>query len=327
VNVYAVWSARSSPKKPSQIFFRRSSDGGATFSPQGQLSDTTTGATFEAVAVSGSNVYIVWRESVGVPSNVFFARSVDGGMTFFPPVNLSNSAGDAEDADVAADGTDVHVVWTERSTSGNAEILYRRSDDQGATFTASPTNISNTASASVLPAIAVVGSSVYVTYKDNPGIMFSCSLAYGGFSFPISLSGAGVGGPSQVVGTGSDVHVIWHHNPGGNLNVFYARSNDGCLNFSPATNVSNSVVDYLSGALSASGPDVYITWSEVSTGEIYMRHSINNGGAFGTATNVSVTPGASSGAITVAAPGELHLSWVDNTPGNAEVFYRHGTSP
>jgi len=81
---------------------------------------------------------------------------------------LSNSAGFSEKPAIFVSGNDVYVVWDD-DTSGNAEILYRKSTDGGASF-GSTVNLSNDAGSSESPSIAISGNNVYVIWLDNtPG--------------------------------------------------------------------------------------------------------------------------------------------------------------
>jgi len=77
---------------------RTSTDGGATFASQVQLS-SGSGATFRGISVSGNNVYVLW----GATSSVNLSRSIDGGASFYNPVNLSNTTGQIHAATVRAD--------------------------------------------------------------------------------------------------------------------------------------------------------------------------------------------------------------------------------
>src|SRR5919109_4656221 len=62
-NVYVVW--KESSLNVSNIWYRRSTDGGASFGGIVNLRSRTNGSLFEpAIAASGNNVYVVWVESI-----------------------------------------------------------------------------------------------------------------------------------------------------------------------------------------------------------------------------------------------------------------------
>ena len=58
-------------------------------------------------------------------------KSTNGGVGFGPATKLSTST--LPDANIATVGTNVYVVWKD-IVSGNYNILFKRSIDNGATF-------------------------------------------------------------------------------------------------------------------------------------------------------------------------------------------------
>src|SRR5919112_2206167 len=99
--------------------------------------------------LSLDSVYIVWSEH---ESDIMFKRNV---ISFDPTINLSNTIGRSSSPAMAAFENNVHVVWND-DTSGNSEILYRKSTDGGASF-GGTVNLSNTSGRSSTPAVAVSG--------------------------------------------------------------------------------------------------------------------------------------------------------------------------
>jgi hypothetical protein len=89
------------------------------------------------VVISGDNVYITWFTNEGtVNSNyeVGFRASTDGGATFGPITNLSNSDNvDSINAEISAEGGNVIVSWWERNQTANVPVA-RVSTDNGETF-------------------------------------------------------------------------------------------------------------------------------------------------------------------------------------------------
>ena len=90
------------------------------------------------------NVYVAWTrfDVYGSPdpqhkTHIWFARSRDGVRTFSPPVQISDTSGDAKDSDGTVEGVvpsvgvrgEVYVAW-----SGPAGLVFDRSVDGGYTF-------------------------------------------------------------------------------------------------------------------------------------------------------------------------------------------------
>jgi hypothetical protein len=91
---------------------------------------------FVPIATSGNNnVYLVWPSNKTTSDfEIMFKASTDGGKTFGPKINLSNSSGiDSERPEIAASGNNVYVTWWERNQTMN-EPAMRVSNDNGKTF-------------------------------------------------------------------------------------------------------------------------------------------------------------------------------------------------
>ena len=85
-------------------------------------------------------------------SDIFYTRSLDNGETFSSIENVSNNAGFSYYPAIAVLGNNVYLVWTD-DTIGNFDILYKRSSDNGATFSDILTNLSLNIGTSWGPAI------------------------------------------------------------------------------------------------------------------------------------------------------------------------------
>jgi hypothetical protein len=151
--VYVAWE--DSTLGSGEIFYRRSTDGGATFGSTVNLSNNAAESAPAAVAVSGNNVYVDWRDNTPGNFDIFYRRSTDGGASFGSTVNLSNNAGDSGGISqgIAASGSNVYIVWFD-NTPGNFEIFLRKSVNSGDIF-GSTVNYSHSTGDSIAPTIAV----------------------------------------------------------------------------------------------------------------------------------------------------------------------------
>ncbi|MEJ2677793.1 MAG: sialidase family protein [Gemmatimonadota bacterium] len=139
----------------SGIYIGTSSDGGVTWAPPVPVIDhVNTVIPFEdkpwpvADNVDGSphrgNIYVAWTRfdvygshSPTDSSQIWFARSTDGGRTFQPGFRISDQGGDAVDSDSTVEGAvpsvgpegQVYVVW-----AGPQGLVFDRSLDGGYTF-------------------------------------------------------------------------------------------------------------------------------------------------------------------------------------------------
>jgi hypothetical protein len=113
-------------------------------------------------------------------------------QVFSTPKDISNNTDYSYTPQVAVDAAgNIYVVW-EDETANNSNILFSRSTDGGATFSA-PRNVSNSSGSSFNPRISVdaQGGINLVWVSDDPGnndIFFSRSTDRGGsLSTPLNL--------------------------------------------------------------------------------------------------------------------------------------------
>jgi hypothetical protein len=132
------------------------------------LTNNPMDSVYGQVAAWNNNVYMLWQDSM--PSgytnyDIFIKSSNDNGTTFGPPVNLSNNSGFSEHPQIAAYDNNVYAIWAD-DTSGNREVLFTKSGDNGTSFDKIK-NLSNNTSDSFNQEIAVFGDTVYVVWLDQ----------------------------------------------------------------------------------------------------------------------------------------------------------------
>jgi hypothetical protein len=132
------------------------------------LTNNPMDSVYGQVAAWNNNVYMLWQDSMSpgyTNYDIFMKSSNDNGTTFGPPVNLSNNSGFSEHPQIAAYDNNVYAIWAD-DTSGNREVLFTRSGDNGTSFDKIK-NLSNNTSDSFNQEIAVFGDTVYVVWLDQ----------------------------------------------------------------------------------------------------------------------------------------------------------------
>ena len=104
-NRFVVWSDKTPGNY--DVFVRRSTDNGATWKPVKNLSNNAGISEIPQIAVSGSNVYVTWRDTAPGNADMLFRRSTDNGATWKAVVNLSNNAGHSIKPQVYVSGSNV----------------------------------------------------------------------------------------------------------------------------------------------------------------------------------------------------------------------------
>ena len=136
-----------------------------------------------AASQDSNNVYVVWVDnSPGKNYDILFKQSTDGGATFGDTINLSDNEGLSFFPRILAipGSNNVYVVWVDKSSEDNYDILFKRSTDGGATF-GDTINLSDNEGLSLLPQIYTSGSfRVYIIWvdkssEDNYDILFKRS--------------------------------------------------------------------------------------------------------------------------------------------------------
>jgi len=149
-NVYVVWRD-TTPDNP-EILFAASNDNGQTFNTPENLSNNTGDSIEAQISTEGNNVYVVWQDGPGI-EEILFAASNDNGQTFTTPENISNNIKSSESPQISTEGNNVYVVWMEEIPSGNFDIFFAVSNDNGQTFS-TPENLSNNSGDSTSPQIS-----------------------------------------------------------------------------------------------------------------------------------------------------------------------------
>ena len=242
------------------------------------------------------------------------------------PQNLSNNTGNSTDAQIAVYQNNVYIVWSD-ATTGNGDIYFKRSVDNGTTFDTIKNASTNNTGLSSFPQISTVGSNVYVAWIDTtPGnneILFRYSNNTGEsfrgareLSKTLSVDGEYALFP-RISAIGSNVYVVWQDKVSGNYEIFLRESNDRGNKFGGIKNLSrNNTGDSISPRIASLGNNVYVVWTDYEPGksEVFLRASNDNAATFGGIKNVSYSNGDSyDPRIAVAGNSSVYILWEDTS--------------
>jgi len=166
-NVYLAWM--NPVGSQAEIFFRASTNNGNTFGNIANISNTPSFSSQAKLAANGNIVYVVWQDFTnGNNSEILLKKSVNRGLNFGNAINLSNNNGDSRDPSIELFGNNaVNVVWSDNTNLLKSDIFFKRSLDQGNTFT-DTINLSNTPGASLFPILKVSNfGQTYVFWDDD----------------------------------------------------------------------------------------------------------------------------------------------------------------
>lgn len=214
-----------------EIYYKRSPDGGVSWGTDTRLTNDTAGSIFASVSASGSIVNVTWEEYRDGNPEIYYKRSADGGQSWGSDTRLTFNALISFSSSVWASGSEVHVVWYD-NRDGNSEIYYKRSPDGGISW-GTDTRLTNSFGGSFHPCVTVSGSNVHVTWWDerdgDTEVYYKISTDAGlswGTDTRLTFSLDDSEHPSVAV-AGQVVHVLWQDVRDGNWEIYYKRNPAG----------------------------------------------------------------------------------------------------
>lgn len=335
-NLHVVWGDNFPDN--AEIVYSKSVDGGATWSPAVNISNTSSGSDSPSMAINSSGgIHVVWHDYIGGNDETFYSGSSDGGTTWSPVINVSNNYGPSYNPAVAVDsGGNVHAVWNDQA-SGFTQIVYSKSTDGGATWSAITDISKSSRGTSESPEIAVdSANNIYLVWQDDApanGDIFCSKSADGGatWSAPVNVSNNyGYSGYAAIdLDSSNNLHVVWQDTTPENVDILYSKSSDGGVTWSSTVDISNdSGSSYLPAIAVDLGNNIHVVWYGLvgGDGEVFYSKSTDGGATWSAAVNVSKTTTSSQEfAIAVDSGTNIHVAWVEYLPGNPEIFYSKST--
>jgi Tol biopolymer transport system component len=270
-----------------QIYYKRSDDGGLTWSADAQISDSPVHAAYPSIAVQGNSVYVVHGDLRDGSPQVYYLRSLDSGVTWSTPVRLSASMPhNSYTPTVAVSNSNVYVAWTDTRDFAQPSTLeeeyLRRSTDGGATFEPE--------------------QRLTTDPLQSPANSWAPSLA----------------------ARDQNVWITWFDARDGNFEIYTRRSLDGGASWSANTRLTTTSGQSQRPVISQRGEQLYIVyWETTASGEeVYILQSNDLGTSWLAPEQLSFSGfGASYPSIDVSTTG-VHVAWTDARDQNAEVYYK-----
>lgn len=124
--LYLVWS--DSRDGNSEIYFKKSTDGGSTWSNDQRLTNASGNSTEPALVLGDSGkIYLVWIDTRDGNSEVYFKYSEDDGVTWSADTRLTNNPGSCSHTHIAIspDKGNLYVVWND-TRDRQEEVYFKR---------------------------------------------------------------------------------------------------------------------------------------------------------------------------------------------------------
>jgi hypothetical protein len=307
------------------IYIKKSTDGGLTFSKEINLSNNPGISEHPQIAISGNNVYIAWIDDASSSSTtknqeIYFRKSIDGGNTFDKFINLSNSSNaDSYNLEITAAGNNVYAVWQD-TTLPTADVDTSSSSGGGI-------NADNNSDRSS------------ISTDETSSILFRASTDDGNtFKKIKSLSNSAFKSYPKIAAFENSAYVVWNvgiigdsnseDNNANNINngIFFTKSFDSGNSFSDTIKLNSDQNSIGESQIAAYENNVYVVWGgnpdDKVVGNIFFVKSTDNGNRFANA--VSLTEKNSLNVEVISDENNnVYIAWQALlSDGNEEILFK-----
>lgn len=269
-NIYVAWVNIDSVNNRGDLFLKKSTDGGITWSPPSRL--TWTGMyTNLGLAVDGNdNIHVIF---CGWYNDIFHLKSTDGGSSWSPRTRLTWGLLGCILPDICTLSNNfIHVTWS--ANWDNKDIYYKRSTDGGATWSLIKRITWNPDTSRYAKIAADGNNNVFITwtYYTSSGleIFYTKSTDQGAnwgnlqrFTWNSLARNSTIG-----IDSNNTAHIIWN-----NVTAFFHKwSTDGGSTWSQREEVPGVSSDVMTANMFIDSSDtIHFVWQNDSIGnfEIY----------------------------------------------------------
>jgi len=312
-----------------------SSDRGLTWTVPVTLSAAGEDASGPQITVAPNNTFTaIWDRIDGADDIVQTSNSVDGGVTWSVPVDLSAAGQPAFMPQIsAASDNSLTAVW--RRSNGSRTVIQSSSSLDGGATWSTPVDLSEASRNSTTPQIAIAddGTRTVVWRRSTGGNQFiqSSSSTDGGatWSVPVDLSATGQDSDTPQISAAPDnsLTAVWERSDGSNIIVQASTSSDGGATWSSAVNLSAAGGDAEQAHVSIA-PDGLrtVVWQRDNGAEriIQVSTSVDDGLTWSPPTDVSAAGGdARQPQLSVAPDNTLIAIWARNNGSDRVLQASH----
>ena len=331
--VHVVWSDYRDGIDNTEIYYKRSTNGGISWGTDIRLTNNPAYSGFPTVSVSGMIIHVVWYDGRDGNDEIYYKRSTDGGTSWGVDTRLTSNSSPSESPSMSVSSSTVHVVWFD-SRDGNFEIYYKRSTDGGTSWGAD-TKLSNSHSYSDAPAISVYGQVVHVVwndYRDGNMEIYYKNSTNGGTSWGedtrLTNDPASSDNPC-LSASGTYVHIVWDDDRDGFRNIYYKRSTDSGINWGADIRLTNNITTPQYPSILLSGLFVHAVWEDLRDGnfEIYYKRSTDGGVNWEADVRLTNNPAFSFRPSVAISGVVVHVVWEDFRDGSSgRIYYKRNPS-
>ena len=121
-NIHVVWQDMRDGNN--EIYYIRSMNNGVSWGNETRLTSNDSSSTRPSIAVSDSNVHVVWKDTRDGNYEIYYICSTNNGTSWGNETRLTSNDSSSTNPSIAVSGENLHVVWTDMR-DGNKEIYYK----------------------------------------------------------------------------------------------------------------------------------------------------------------------------------------------------------
>lgn len=335
-NFYLVW------ENIGEIYFKKSENAGASWSPNLRISPSGISGGWPAVAVSDSNVYVAYHNSSF--TDIYFQYSHDHGGSWSGIQNISSSPVTSQTPQLAASGDTVLAVWEDRSGVGSSYVIHGTVSFDGGISWTTPVALTDTTRSSRWVQLRYYDGVIHLIWIDivtsgaRGPIMHRSSSDFG-ITWSPAINITPTDGNSTRINMFVKEGAIYVVSASGGVNareILFLYSNDGGASWSLPQNVSNNPGDskfpnIWAEAHGDTTDRLYLVWYDrtgFTQDEILFSYSIDSGENWEPAMNLSENSDNSYRPQVVAYSAQnrdsLCVVWYDYSLGPSEILSRSG---
>jgi hypothetical protein len=281
-HVHVVWDDNQFDN--TELCYKRSTDGGTTWSTLQRLTWTSGNSANAALAIQATaTVHLVWQDYTPGAFEIYYKKSTNGGTTWGTAERITWTSGGSYRPGVVIDSTnEIHAVWSADAPIYN-EIFHKKSADGGATW-GTAKRITWTSGTSDYPSPAIDSSDgLHVVWQDDtPGSreIYYKRTTDGGTTWSTSQRLTWTSGysnsPIIAIDSNNHIHAVWYDYTPGDPEIYYKKSTDTGTTWSAAQR---------------------LTWTSGNS---------------------------SSPTMDIDSSDTMHLVWVIYALGSTEIYYKQG---
>ena len=310
------------------IFYKRSLDGGVTWSPDIIISGAMDNNRDASIAVLNGRVHVSWVSALTGQHEIYYRLSTNGGYEWRAMVSIVNfSSISVQNPSIALSGSYVHITWMSEVAKSESFISYRSSSNGGLNFgTLQQLTVGGLKGQ---PSVCSTGDKVMIFFHNHDYGNREISMmrsTNSGSTWPGGLTRltddpAASQFPSASA-AGDTVYITWSDNRTGDYQIYFKKSANGGQTWQTDHKLTSTAGNKNYPSIAAWGTYVHLTWSNNTDHDIYYLRGIYSGNSWQQIVHLTEATSVSEDPSIAASGPAVHILWRDTRDNNGEVYYK-----